>query len=121
MTMFKRFATVVAALFVVASVKLDKNGLDVPFLVKDSLIFTLESGVEQKVILVAHGRDVVFMYGESITSDRTFTAGHYVVYDSLTVAKDVVLNIEKGATFYFHDKACPYAQQDIGHIRAEAG
>ena len=23
-----------------------------------------------------------------------------------TVAKDVVLNIEKGATFYFHDKAC---------------
>ena len=94
------------SLFVVASVKLDKNGLDVPFLVKDSLIFTLESGVEQKVILVAHGRDVVFMYGESITSDKTFTAGHYVVYDSLTVAKDVVLNIEKGATFYFHDKAC---------------
>ena len=94
------------SLFVVASVKLEKNGLNVPFKVKDSLIFTLESGVEQKVFLVAHGRDVVFMYGDSIISDKTFAAGHYVIYDSLTVAKDVVLNIEKGATFYFHDKAC---------------
>ena len=94
------------SLFVVASVKLEKNGLNVPFKVKDSLIFTLESGVEQKVFLVAHGRDVVFMYGDSIISDKTFAAGHYVIYDSLTVAKDVVLNIEKGATFYFHNKAC---------------
>lgn len=93
------------SLFVVASVKLDKNGLDTPHLVKDSLLFTLESGVVQQVMLVAHGRDVVFMYGDSIMSDTTITAGHYVVYDSLFVAENAVLNIEKGATFYFHDNA----------------
>ncbi len=93
------------SLFVVASVKLDKNGLDIPHQVKDSLLFTLESGVVQKVMLIAHGRDVVFMYGDSILSDTTFTAGHYVIYDSLTVAQNAVLNIDKGATFYFHDNA----------------
>lgn len=93
------------SLFVVASVKLEKNGLDVPFLVKDSLLFTLESGVVQKVMLMAHGRDVVFIYGDSIMSDTTIATGHYVVYDSLRVAENVVLNIEKGSTFYFHDDA----------------
>lgn len=93
------------SLFVVASVKLDRNGLDVPHLVKDSLLFTLESGVVQKVLLTAHGRDVVFMYGDSIMSDTTFRAGHYVVYDSLRVAENVTLEITQGATFYFHDKA----------------
>ena len=93
------------SLFVVVSVKLDKNGMDVPHLVEDALVFTLESGVQQQVVLEAHGRDVVFMYGDSILSDTTFTAGHYVIYDSLKVAENAVLNIEKGATFYFHDKA----------------
>ena len=93
------------SLFVVASVKLDRNGLDVPYQVKDSLLFTLESGVVQKVLLTAHGRDVVFMYGDSIMSDTTFQAGHYVVYDSLRVAENVTLEITQGATFYFHDNA----------------
>lgn len=93
------------SLFVVASVKLDRNGLDVPHLVKDSLLFTLESGVVQKVMLVAHGRDVTFMYGDSILSDTTISAGHYVVYDSLCVNAGATLNIEPGATFYFHDNA----------------
>ena len=93
------------SLFVVASVTLDRNGLDVPHTVKDNLIFTLESGAVQKVALVAHGRDVVYMHGKRVLSDSTITAGHYVVYDSLYVAENAVLNIEKGATFYFHDKA----------------
>ena len=93
------------SLFVVASVKLDKNGQNTPYQVKDSLLFTLESGVVQQVMLVAHGRDVIFMYGDSILSDTTFAAGHYVVYDSLTVAENAKLNIEKGVTFYFHDNA----------------
>lgn len=93
------------SLFVVASVKLERNGLDTPCQVRDSLLFTLESGVVQQVQLVAHGRDVVFMYADSILSDTTFTAGHYVVYDSLRVTENAVLNIEEGAIFYFHDKA----------------
>lgn len=93
------------SLFVVASVKLDRNGLNTPLLVKDSLVFTLESGVRQHVLLMAHGRDVVFMYGDSVVADTTIVAGHYVVYDSLTVAENATLTIAPGTTFYFHDNA----------------
>ena len=35
------------SIFVYASVELEKNGADVPLMVKDSLLFTLESGVQQ--------------------------------------------------------------------------
>lgn len=93
------------SLFVAASVKLDRNGLDVPYMVKDSLIFTLESGVVQRVLFVAHGRDVTFMYGDSIISDTVVSAGHYVVYDSLYVGENSTLTVEEGTTFYFHDGA----------------
>lgn len=93
------------SLFVMASVKLDRNGLDVPFLVKDSLLFTLESGVVQKLMLVAHGRDVVFMYGDSVVTDTKMPAGHYVIYDSLTVKEGVTFEIEPGTVLYFHDDA----------------
>lgn len=93
------------SLFVLASVKLDRNGLDTPLTVKDSLLFTLESGVTQRIVLMAHGRDVLFMYGDSIVSDSSITSGHYVVYDSLHVKHGVTLSVESGAVLYFHDDA----------------
>lgn len=93
------------SLFVLASVKLDRNGLEGPLLVKDSLLFTLESGVVQKLMLTAHGRDVIFMYGDSIVCDSVIPAGHYVVYDSLYVKPGVTLGIEPDVTMYFHDGA----------------
>lgn len=93
------------SIFVVASVKLDRNGLDMPHLVEDSLLFTLESGVVQKVMLVAHGRDVTFIYSGNVAADTTITPGHYVVYDSLCVNAGATLTVEPGTTFYFHDKA----------------
>ena len=93
------------SIFVYASVELEKNGADAPLMVKDSLIFTLESGVQQHLLLLAYGRDVTFLRGESILADRTLAAGHYVVYDSLVVASDATLSIEPGTTLYFHDKA----------------
>lgn len=57
------------SIFVYAAVELERNGADVPLMVKDSLIFTLESGVQQQVALLAYGRDVTFMRGEVIATD----------------------------------------------------
>ena len=93
------------SIFVYAAVELERNGADVPLMVKDSLIFTLESGVQQQVALLAYGRDVTFMRGEVIAADSVLPCGHYVVYDSLVVAPDVTLALGKGTTLYFHDKA----------------
>ncbi len=93
------------SIFVYASVELERNGADVPLVVTDSLLFTLESGVQQHVTLLAYGRDVIFLRAENVVSDRIITGGHYVVYDSLAVAPGATLTLDEGAVLYFHDKA----------------
>ena len=93
------------SLYVLASVTVDRGGSDVPFMVKDSLVFTLESGVQQSVLLLAYGRDVTFLRGSVLTADTVLAAGHYVVYDSLAVSQGATLALQPGTTLYFHDKA----------------
>lgn len=93
------------SLYVLASVTVDRNGGDVPFMVKDSLMFTLESGVQQSVLLLAYGRDVTFMRGENLMADTVLAPGHYVIYDSLAVSQGATLSLQPGTTLYFHDKA----------------
>lgn len=73
---------------------------------EDRLIFTLESGVSQSVILKAGSIDAKFIHGMVITSDTTFTADYpFVIYDSLVVAPDATLHLEAGTRLMFHDKA----------------
>lgn len=93
------------SIYVLASVSVGRNGADVPLMEKDSLVFTLESGVQQSVLLLAYGRDVTFLRGENIVADTVLAPGHYVVYDSLTVAQGATLSLVPGTTLYFHDKA----------------
>ena len=93
------------SIYVFASVELERNGADVPIVVEDSLIFSLESGVQQHVSLLAYGRDVAFMRGEVVSADRAISGGHHVVYDSLVVEQGVTLTLGAGTTLYFHDKA----------------
>ena len=90
-------------LFVEAT--LDGNGANAPLVVSDSVQFTLESGVQQYVTLLAYGRDVDFLRGVTYNADAKITAGHYIVYDSIVVAPDVTLLIEPGVTLYFHKDA----------------
>ena len=93
------------SLYVLASVTVDRNGGDVPFMVKDSLVFSLESGVQQSILLLAYGRDVTFMRARNLVTDTVLAPGHYVIYDSLTVSQDATLSLQPGTTLYFHDKA----------------
>lgn len=92
------------SLFLFAEITPPKNGATGPLKVEDKLRFTLESGVQQEILLLAYGRDVSFMRAVTVNSDSVITAGHYVVYDSLVVSRGVTLNVEPGATLYFHDK-----------------
>lgn len=104
------------SLYVLASVTVDRNGSDVPLMVKDSLLFTLESGVRQSVLLLAYGRDVTFLHSGIFAADTVLAPGHYVIYDSLTVAQGATLSLQPGTTLYFHDKA--FLKVD-GSLKAE--
>ena len=92
------------SMYVFVEVTVNPRGQDAPFEVKDSMQFTLESGVTQQVIFTAGGQDVTVLRGETIHSDTKFTASRpYLIYDSLCVAAGSTLYIESGTRLYFAD------------------
>lgn len=93
------------SIFVFVDVTLDKNNSDTPFLVRDSLVFTLESGIRQYVQLFAYGRDAVVLRSPVFDGDATLAPGAYIIYDSLTVAEGATLTLSAGCELYFHSKA----------------
>lgn len=71
---------------------------------EDRLIFTLESGVQQEIILQADGMNVKIVHGKVVETDETLTAGMpYLFYDSLVVKQGATLTLEPGAKLLFHD------------------
>ncbi len=71
---------------------------------QDELLFTLEDGRVQKVVLTASGMNVTILRGEVISADRTLSADRpYLIYDSLYVAPGVTLTLPEGTTLMFHD------------------
>lgn len=74
-----------------------------PTLVEDDLVFTLESGVEQKVCLRAWSWDAMKLYAPEITKDSVIETNiPIVIYGDLKVSEDVTLTI-RNTTLYFHD------------------
>ncbi|MDR1357426.1 MAG: hypothetical protein LBJ58_07145, partial [Tannerellaceae bacterium] len=94
------------SMYVFVEVTVDPNEKNRPLLIEDHLSFTL-SGATQKLLLQAYGQDVhLYKGGFAIERDTLFTAERpYLVYDSIVIRGGVTLSIEKGATFYMHDKA----------------
>lgn len=90
------------SLYLFFEATLPSNGAESPLVVTDSVQFTLESGIQQTVTLLAYGRDVQLLRGRLFDSDATIAAGHYIVYDSMLVAPGATLTIAPGATLYFH-------------------
>lgn len=87
-------------------VTLPESQTDNPTAHTDALRFRLESGVEQRVELIATALDAFFMRGVVITKDTTLSSRRpIIVYDSLIVAPDVTLRLEAGTRMLFHEGA----------------
>ena len=77
-----------------------------PQLVEDNLLFTLESGVQQKVNLKAYSWDAVLCKNLRIRKDTTFLCNRpIVVYGGMVVDSLVTLSVGAGMHFYFHENA----------------
>lgn len=84
-----------------------KNNIDGPQLREDNIVFTLESGAQQKVNLNAYTWDADTIHTLHIRRDSTIdtTVRPLIVYDRLIVDSLATLTVAKGSTVYFHDNA----------------
>ena len=93
------------SLFVFVEATTRMNGQDDPQLVEDNLIFTLESGVVQKLNLRTWSWDAEKLTSLHIQRDTTIeSARPVIVYDRIVVDSGAVLTLRNTA-FYFHDGA----------------
>lgn len=105
------------SLYVFVEVTVDPRNENNPFLIQDSLLFHLASGVQQQVLLEAYGQDMIVLRGKVFTQDATLTGDRpYVVYDSLCVDSNVTLSLTEGTRLHFHSGAFVRV---YGTIRAE--
>ena len=84
-----------------------ENGKPDPQLCQDDLIFTLESGVEQKVNLRAYTWDALKLTNVHITRDSLISAQQkpIIIYGGVEVDSGATLTIAPGTTLYFHNDA----------------
>lgn len=94
------------SIFVFAEVTVNPNDSDSPVLITDSVVFELENGIRQQVILEAYGQDAVILRGLTVTDEYDMTADRpYIIYDSLVVDSFATLYVNEGATLCFHSGA----------------
>ncbi|MGB0930087.1 MAG: hypothetical protein ACPGVB_04890 [Chitinophagales bacterium] len=97
------------SMYIFAEVTIDPNNEATPFVVEDSILFTI-NGNEQKVQLRSWGQNAHF-YGPGapngvVVCDTTWTNDlPYVITDSLVVSPDCRLTMEAGTRVYFHNQA----------------
>lgn len=77
-----------------------------PQLVSDNLVFTLESGVQQKLNLQAWSWDAELLRDVVVSSDTVISSNKpVVVYGGITVNDGATLTIPAGQTLYMHSGA----------------
>ncbi len=93
------------SMLVLVEISIDPADQDMPFLVKDSLLFHTNGNL-QDVKLIAWGQDAHFVKSLHIREDTVFTAARpYVITDSVFVEEPATLSIEAGGQLFFDNNA----------------
>ncbi len=91
------------SLFCFIEVTVGKQNNNDPILIKDEIVFTLESGVQHRIPLQVYGQDAVILHSPTITANTAYTADlPYLIYGPLTVNEGVILTLDPGARLFFH-------------------
>ncbi len=88
------------SLLILIKIFIDPEEEDLPFLVKDSLLFETNQ-VEQDIKLISWGQDAVFLGDEILPCNSTWTANRpYVIYNSILIDTLCTLTVEAGTRIY---------------------
>jgi hypothetical protein len=93
------------SLLVLVKVFIEPDNRNTPFLVKDSLLLSLNNSV-QDVKLVAYGQDAHFYRNQELACNSVWKADKpHIIYDRVIINKGCTLTIEKGAQIFAHKGA----------------
>lgn len=102
------------SLYIFVEITVDPNGANQPMVIQDSIVFTMNSNM-QDIDLMAWGQDFVPI-NNTIIETSTWTAEKpYLVYNIAWVDTNEVLTIEPGARIFFHKDASMYV---LGSVKA---
>lgn len=105
------------SMYIFVEVTVNPQQRDNPIQIRDSLVFQLSNGTEQRVQLMAYGQDVIILRGKIIDNDTTLTAERpFLIYDSLRVNENSLLTLRAGTRLHFHDKV---QMRIYGRLKAE--
>lgn len=83
-----------------------RNMKETPSLLQDNLIFTLESGAEQRICLNAYTWDAIVINQLNVSRDTTISSSRpIVVRQGIRIDSAATLTIAEGTTLYFASKA----------------
>ena len=104
------------SMLVLVSANIDPANQDLPFIVRDSVIFTTNGNL-QDVKLLAWGQDANYVNDSILACNTTWTKGKpYVVFNSMLVDSLCTLTIEPGTRVFSHFGSTIFIQ---GTLQAE--
>jgi len=94
------------SIFIFAEVTIHPNNINLPFVVTDTILFTLNGHV-QKVALQAFGQNAHFIINRALGCDTVIhnDGKPVVLYDTAYVGPRCTLTIDAGVTIYCHKNA----------------
>lgn len=107
------------SLLVLVTVLIDPMDEDLPYLVKDSVVFS-SNGTQQNIKLVAWGQDANYLGDSVIACNSVWDADRpYVLYNSILVDSLCSLEIEKGVRIFCAPNSFVFVKGTL-RIRGEA-
>ena len=103
------------SIMILVEVKVKERGEDLPYLVKDSIIFRWNTN-EEHVKLIAYGQDGNTIGNESICNETWTNSRPYIISDTLLVSSGCQLTIQEGTKIYFENDAIMFVQGTLKAI-----
>lgn len=100
------------SIYIFVEVTIDPNGQNLPMIVQDSLLFTVNKNI-QNINLIAWGQDFKLIRGQTLKTTTWTNEKPYLIYDYVYLDSLETLTIEAGTRIYFHKEAGLYARGNI--------
>lgn len=101
------------SLLILVKVKANPQNQDLPFIVKDSIVFE-SNGNSDHVKLVSWGQDAIFVNGETIACNTSWTATRpYIIYNFALVDTLCTLNVDPGTKIYIDNNASLFVKGSL--------